>query len=968
MDFKGIFALPFGVSFAKEFAKGLVKRLEALPPSVIPKVEIYLNSLRMRQTVIQEMTKHGARLFPQFLLVNSLTEHPEIAVHLPKARLKYERLLVLSELIKAYATQTGAIASASARFTLAETLDKVLAEFHREAIEPAMLNNIIPDEFAENWKMSAEFLKIANGLMNRELLVDPQSRARFASETLAEKWKNTPPDYPILIAGSTGSRGETQVLMEAVHALPQGGIILPGWDACMSKEVSNEILQNTNAEDHPQTSNLRLITKFNYSLDDIRPWGEPFQKTSCSQILSLALTPAPVTKRWRSDGEMLKNQFKDAFQNLTLIEAETPLQEAESIAVLLKEASSKGLASTLVTPDRTLARRVTQILSRFKLIADDSAGQPLHQTPPGLFLQLVAESLSETADLISMIATLKHPFVVNQKGERGSHLQALRALEKDKLRGTGIEFRPDLFDDWREENPYYAEWFDWIKNEFSQNFPQEASLKFWIEVHLKRAKTLTKGIGTFEESELWQKDAGQKAQEVFDMLSKAAQTHDTILSHNDYKMLFSKAISDVNVTITIPVNSNIAILGTQETRVDLPDLIVLGGLNEGTWPLLPNDDPWINRKMRELVGLPPLSRLTGLSAHDFYQAMGAEHVILSRALKDGGQPTVASRWLLRLTNLSDGLKGEAQEALLAMRARGAYWIEEAKKLTSPLKVTSAKAQRPAPAPPLPHRPQKISVTQVETLIRDPYAIYARNVLKLYPLPPLGEREDMRARGIALHTLLERFVKDGYLLDVSELEKLADEIYPNFAPDKMTAYKWKMRLLRKAEWFLNGETNRRNDADKTEVEQMGMVQLEKNDLRLSAKADRIALLKNGNVAIFDYKSSDPPALKEVKNFSKQLPLTAAILKQGGFQEFESGMKIDKLTYLGFNGNERDIDMDDKEINESFERFSKLFLTYQDPHQPFVARLRPKWIQFKSDYDQLSRYGEWEDGDKYEVEYL
>ena len=52
--------------------------------------------------------------------------------------------------------------------------------------------------------------------------------------------------------------------------------------------------------------------------------------------------------------------------------------------------------------------------------------------------------------------------------------------------------------------------------------------------------------------------------------------------------------------------------------------------------------------MRRDLGLDPPERRIGLSAHDFAQALGAPEVILARAAKLAGAPTVASRFVQRI--------------------------------------------------------------------------------------------------------------------------------------------------------------------------------------------------------------------------------------------------------------------------------------------------------------------------------
>ena len=153
------------------------------------------------------------------------------------------------------------------------------------------------------------------------------------------------------------------------------------------------------------------------------------------------------------------------------------------------------------------------------------------------------------------------------------------------------------------------------------------------------------------------------------------------------------------------------------------DLVVLGGLNEGTWPQAAAADPWFSRPMRKALGLEQPERAIGLAAHDFATLAAGPRVLLTRALKSEGAPTIASRWLQRLMQLTGGLG-------LANR------LEPPHRLSSPSTRGSRSpgprraSKRPAPTPPVEARPRALSVTEIETWLRDPYAIYARRVLGL----------------------------------------------------------------------------------------------------------------------------------------------------------------------------------------------------------------------------------------------
>ncbi len=71
-------------------------------------------------------------------------------------------------------------------------------------------------------------------------------------------------------------------------------------------------------------------------------------------------------------------------------------------------------------------------------------------------------------------------------------------------------------------------------------------------------------------------------------------------------------------------------------------------MNEGSWPSQATNNPFLSRSMKADIGLEPPERRTGQLAHDFIMANGTRDLIYTRSLRQGGAPTVASRWLQRL--------------------------------------------------------------------------------------------------------------------------------------------------------------------------------------------------------------------------------------------------------------------------------------------------------------------------------
>ncbi len=174
-----------------------------------------------------------------------------------------------------------------------------------------------------------------------------------------------------------------------------------------------------------------------------------------------------------------------------------------------------------------------------------------------------------------------------------------------------------------------------------------------------------------------------------------------------------------------PAHPRLFIWGPLEARLQQPDIVILGSLNEGMWPRQPESGPWLSRPLRESLGLPPPERRLGLSAHDFAQGLGARTVYLTRAAKVEGVPTVPSRWLQRLEALVRAAKlDHALEPELPFVA----WARERDRVES---FTPVKP--PEPRPPAEARPKRLSVTTIEKWIGNPYAIFASRILRLEPL-------------------------------------------------------------------------------------------------------------------------------------------------------------------------------------------------------------------------------------------
>lgn len=961
---RGVYGLPPGADFPRLLVRGLLERMKGRPPEALARVELFVNTRRMQRRVREVFAEEGARLLPRLRLVSDpgMAAFAGIAPPVPPLR----RRLELMQLTAALIARDPDAAPGPAAFDLADSLAALMDEMQGEGVTPAVLAALDTANHARHWQRSLQFIEliapwfVTDPSGEADTPADPGARLRRAVDRLAARWGAAPPDHPVIVAGSTGSRGTTARMIVAVAALPQGALVLPGFDTDMPPDAWEALEDALTAEDHPQYRFRALLDRLGLRPDAVQPWvAQPPPCPARNRLVSLMLRPAPVTDRWMAEGAAL-GDVGPACAGLTLIEAATPRAEARAIALCLRAAAQDGRTAALITPDRQLTRQVAAALDRWRLVPDDSAGTPLGLTAPGRLLRQVAVLASDGISLERLIALLKHP-LTHSGAERGDHLRHTRDLELD-LRRKGPAF-PDGAALRRLAQATAPDWGDWLGTWMDRlaMAPDHAPLTEHVASHLALTEALARGsvapqVGS---GALWEAAAGAEARTAMAGLAAEA-AHGGAMTAGAYLRLLEAVLSRHEVREPVQADPRILIWGTLEARVQGADLVIAAGLNEGIWPDLPAPDPWLNRRMRQEAGLLLPERRIGLAAHDFQQAICAAEVVLSRALRDAEASTVPSRWVNRLTNLLEGLPDQGGPAALsAMRARGADWLALATRLEAP-SVTVPAAPRPAPSPPAAARPKVISVTEIERLIRDPYAVYARRVLGLRRLDPLRPDADAALRGTVLHAIIEDFVAGGpdasHALARERLRGIAEHRLAQDVPWPVAQRLWLARLMRVADGFLRREATR--EGTPVLLEEGGRIAVPPSGIVLTARPDRIDRLPDGRLEILDYKTGAVPTPKEQRHFAKQLMLEAAMAEQGAFRQLGPSA-VARVAYVGLGSVFK---LEPTAITPSLTAavwadLGRLLDAYVCPEQGFTARRAPRSEDVEGDFDHLARYKEW-----------
>ena len=969
-----IFTIPPGIDFARALCEGVIERC-GRDPLILSDALLLVPTRRAARSLRDAFAEAlgGAALIPRIRALGDaddeeLSFDPGDDVAVP-AIAPLRRRLLLATLVQRWGEGRGSPLPFVQAMTHAGELGQFLDEAVAQGCDLAKLKTLAPEEYAAHWQDVLTFLTIVVDAWPKQLAaegtVEPAASRDQRLRALAAALAAASPRAPVIAAGSTGSIPATAELLKTIAQLPMGAVVLPGLDTDLDDEAWSDLDAG-----HAQFGLRHLLAYLGVERADVASWsplpGDHEGRAARVRFLSEALRPPPATDAWRDLIENEADAFKTALKGLAIVEAQTPREEAVAIAIALREAlETPRRTAALVTPDRGLARRVAAELTRWDIAIDDSAGRKLSSTPPGVFLALLARAAAEEFAPVALLSLLKHPLAAGGLSP-AQFRRMVRWLEQRHLRGLrpgrgldGIAARLTGEND-ADLKAWFAKVQTMLASLAEAMAAKGAALPDLVRAHTKAAEALAATDAESGAATLWCGEAGEAAAKLIVELIRDGDGI-ALADARHYAELFFDLAEARAVRPPYNRQKRLAILGPLEARLLDFDLVVLGGLNEGHWPREAATDPWLSRPMRAQLGLEPPERRTGLAAHDFATLAAARTVLLTRALKDSGAPTVASRWVLRVQQLAKGLglgnELSARNDLLAW-ARAIDRREDA-----------PRAQRPAPAPPVAVRPRQLSVTEIETWLRDPYAIYARHVLGLRPLDPLDPEPGPRERGIAIHNALEKFLRahpDALPEDaLHRLVQTSEEAFAAAGASPAVLALWRPRFARAARWFLSYQGRRREQIARSVAEVTGKLELPgpAGPFVLKGRADRIDFFADGSAAIIDYKTGRVPTEKQIEHlFAPQLPLEATMLMEGAFTDTQAA-RVRELVFIKLTGSDPagDTFVPKADATAKAEdvraRLIGLIAAYDDERQVYRSREMPEKVTDKGDYDHLARVAEW-----------
>lgn len=1013
-----LFEIPAELPFLDALAAGVLDAHGAAPPEALARATILLPTRRSARGLREAFLRVAATralLLPRMRALAGLSteDADELALpallDLPPAVPALTRQAVLTATVQRLPPRHGGPATPEQAWALAGELATLFDEIALEEADPALLDArdtarfteawlarleaLAPPDQAVHWQITTQFLRAValywTAWLRDEGLCDIGLRRVLALRAQTAAWAADPPADPVIAAGIGvgGTIPAAALLLKTLAGLPQGAVVLHGFGRATLAEHEAEIAANPT---HPLASQARLLAALGATPRDVRRWRgcalvAARAPAARPVLLDMALRPPGGMAGWTQANPAAWAPGLPGLATLTAPDAQA---EAGSIALSLRQAlETPGARAALVTPDRELAQRVRAELLRHGVLADDSAGEKLGETPTGAFLRLLATCIAEDFAPVPLLALLKHR-LASAGMARADFLAGVRLLDRRVLRGarpagglaalegaiTNALEGPQREQALALHAALLAAFGDVARLGAAPRPPADL-----LALLMQAAEALAASDDQPGGLRLYAAEEGEVlAGHLADLA--VALAHLPPIAPRDWPALFAASLADVATRSVraaagrdAATHPRIEILGLLEARLLGFDHVVLGALDETVWPLATEPGPWMSRPMRAAFGLPEPETRIGRVAMDFCLfACAAPTAVLSRAVRRGGAPTVPARWLTRLSTFLGG-----QGLALAASPLPAIFA----RLDQPESVTPA--PRPAPRPARTLRPRRISVTEVATLLADPFAFHARQVLRLRKLDDLDADVGALDYGQIVHAALADFVGGlntapglwpGEAAAAAAWDAAAERALQAQGPRPALAAFWRPRLARIGAFVREVEEAARAGGGVAHsfCEQDGTLALARpgGTVELRGRADRIDRLGDGTLAIFDYKTGTVPAGAALQTgAAPQLPLEAAMAEAGSFGPLGSHT-VRALTYWKLSGGDtpgeaRVLLSEPAEVAElaarALESLHDLVDRFLLDEAPFTARPHPGRVSRNTDYDQLSRRAEWADAE-------
>jgi len=792
---------------------------------------------------------------------------------------------------------------------LALKFQEIFDDIEFEEINITNIKNIENINLALHQQLSLDFIKDFYLEIKKKML---QNNLYFASSYqnfITNKYcfflNQLQLNYPIIIAGSTGSINSSKNLIKAIANQNNGYVVLHNF-----YEI-NQLNKN-----HPQFLNNQLLNHLQINEKLIK--NIEYQELMLSSnnrytFLQETMKTVDESDSWQKlkKHPNINKIIDDLKENFLYYEALNPIHEAKIIVRIIEDNLHKNYKIGIIDNNPIVSRNIENLLNINGVEYFNSSSASLNNNDLIIFLSdliLIKETDFNSALFLNILRNKFCKFAGDFKLLNLFEIEVIRQ-ERELLGLKGIlkkcQTQPIL------EN---------FIEEFLDCLPKDKSI---VSLILCLEKISGK---KFNEIAI----ENRAGKEIFEFFNK--------LIHYNYNYNnaseFSFVCSAIKYQNSIRNNDwKIQILSNIEARLINFDLIIIPSLNYGDFPEI-TEDNWLGNKILFDLGIDRSTKKISQNAFDFFNYLGNKKIILTRSISSANSLNISSPFLLKILTLLKKINNTFELKKI---------IEVEQINFAPFKISN-----PIYQPDPKFLPKKLTITEFSTLINEPYSIYLKKILRLNELKKIDYQPSYSEFGSFTHKALEKYISGE---NFDDFKKIFYEYFIN----KEAIYTWYVRFNKIFENFLNH--NSEIDQLKNYCEYK--INFNFQNLNITGKIDRIIIDNNNKLSIIDYKTGLMPSSKSVISCTEpQLTLSAIGLIEQGFCLVS---QINNLFYWKLSINNsfelRSITTTESKLEQliidTYKNIQEIIDKYFVNNSPFYATNESK----NYFYNNLMRYEEW-----------
>ncbi|MDR3155850.1 MAG: PD-(D/E)XK nuclease family protein [Holosporaceae bacterium] len=658
-------------------------------------------------------------------------------------------------------------------------------------------------------------------------------------------------------------------------------------------------------------------------------------------------------------------------------------EESFGVAIAVRKAIAENKSVMVVSPHRSLAEKIKYELLRWNIIIDDSTGTPMAKTSMGICVTQLLNVIDRGFSTPATMALLKIVLMgnISAASSANSHelfstpeVSYLPQLESSKLykpllMEMEIFFRSSsaipsnffgAFTLWRKlraqgasnDSPANEDRMQTLVDLIQQLqiIAAEISVQISEQKYFVEWYFLCRSIGDL----LLQQPKPRSVDSIFceftDTLEYFLQYSELLgsMTFAEFSIFVKNHLRTTNVRTPDGYTPGVVMLGITEAQLLDADLIIVAGVNDANFSFTEPNDFWITKSMLKILGIQTADEKNRFVQRVFERLIHKDNVLITRSKTADGIQRPCYRFFERLMN--------------NLKIHRATWLEQ-------LMVNCNRAQRRikissvAPNPPICYRPLQLSISDVELLMHNPYGLYAKKILGLRELRPMGSHGNVR--GNFIHEVLDKFIKSNNIRqNVDLLHQIAEHMLDGTCLDATSLGLWYFRL-KSIFAFVMDNLPKHHCRSMSEVFGEYIVEVsEKCQLKISGILDRIDIYDDGSWAIVDYKSGVVPSRRQVMyGHEPQLAIEALMAQYNGNGIGVPCTKVSSLQYwrlngLGIGGEIHVVAANPEEVNHLMDvtlgNLRKIITKYNIIGIPYEVNVQ---YLYDAAYRHLARIKEW-----------